>query len=199
MVNFPDYQGPSIYPNHPHLVPIFPVRRSCANGPRCKKKCFRFGLPLVVQKAKTVHSLQGATIGEGKTMRRIVANVGTCGTEDKWPNLAYTIFSRVKSVKDIAFAPDVSREFLDNVGKTKAAKAQRLQIVRLKELAKKTANRKHYKKIRTKTQYVQLLRWFITTCAQGLQQNNSTLLPAQLDAMKLKLEEIQVALNQAQP
>jgi hypothetical protein len=98
MVEFADYKGPRFSNDLPRTwVPVVAVQRRCEDS--C---CYRIGFPLQITKADTVHSLQGATCGEGQAIRRLLIK-WTKADENRWPNILYVAVSRAKEVGDIAF------------------------------------------------------------------------------------------------
>ena len=108
VVHFKHYKGPQFFSQtqQKNWVPIPQISLLCDSFTRC---CERSGFPLIVEKGKTVHSFQGLTVREGKSMRRMIVHLDT-DMEAKNPDLTYTAFSRVKRLEDFAV---VSKASLD--------------------------------------------------------------------------------------
>ena len=98
LVDFPNYVGPPFVDGagREKWVPIVPVTRRCDCG-----ACQRTGIPLVVAKADSIHSLQGLTAGESHAIKQILAAWRVQG-EQRWPGILYVVASRVETASGLA-------------------------------------------------------------------------------------------------
>jgi len=155
VVEFLDYKGPAFFQDEDKLKWV-PLGHSTL---RCDKYCCsRSGFPLAVQKAKTIHSFQGLTAGEGQMIRRVVWHVDTA-MEAKAPNLSYTGLSRVQKDLDLAISGSIDLQFVKKLGNFKTNQRQRAEISRLRKISEKT--KASIGDIASVSEYVNLLRWFI--------------------------------------
>ncbi len=91
MVEFPGYVGPSLFAGRcSKYIPIIPCERRCE-----RKCCSRTGLPLMVAKADSIHSVQGLTVGDGRAIERVLIR-WSADAESKWPGIFYVAGSRAE-------------------------------------------------------------------------------------------------------
>ena len=97
-VRFPSWKGPPFLPeaDRRDWVPIVAVKCRCDSG--C---CERFGLPLTICKADSVHCMQGMTCGDDMPIKRIVIDWSK-KAESKWPGALYVALSRAKREHNLA-------------------------------------------------------------------------------------------------
>lgn len=99
LVDFNAYCGPVFLQDHPTFVPIVPITVKCEYN--C---CTRTQIPLALAFAKTIHTLQGLSIGPTKTDQRknsiqyLVASIGSKTAETRWPGLTYVVCSRSTTI-----------------------------------------------------------------------------------------------------
>ena len=135
VVEFPEYKGKSFFPTHgagkSKWVPITPMKLFCD----VKHCCHRSGFPLVVQKAKSIHSLEGMTCGQGEVINRLVVHLDP-PMEGKMPNVHYTALSRVKQREDLAISTTetITTDFFKKLGSFKTNKKQRSHVAKLERM-----------------------------------------------------------------
>ena len=99
LVDFKAYCGPVFLQDHPTTVPIAPISVKCEHN--C---CTRTQIPLALSFAKTIHTLQGLSVGPTKPGQRensikyLVASIGKKSAETRWPGLTYVVCSRPTTI-----------------------------------------------------------------------------------------------------
>lgn len=136
IVDFPGYTGPPISDamaaaGKATWVPIVATERRCDSQQHC---CYRIGIPLVVAKADTIHSLQGSTIGDNKPIKRIVIHWSR-QAESRWPNIFYVAATRAMGSHNLALSFSMTQDDLDNIGKGDRWRMQNDDANRLTRLA----------------------------------------------------------------
>ena len=134
-VLFRDYRGPSFFPlTQPDRAQWYPVgvcERRCADD--C---CSRTGLPLLVAKTDTGHSLQGLTAGQREAIERVLLAGWTKRAEQQFPGSLYVALSRVKAAEDVALESPISADDLQiDRNKSSSWRAQSAEMERIRERA----------------------------------------------------------------
>ena len=158
LVDFPHYRGPAMFPRRPTVVPIFPIFRRCE-----KECCARFGIPLVVQKAKTGHSFQGSTVGQGCTIEHIMIDPGDERTEARWANLLYVMVTRAKCLEDLAFLKRLDASLLSKVANSETCRLQREEVKRMRRAAQATKRNHARHNIGDTSAFKERLEWLCRT------------------------------------
>jgi len=155
LVEFPDYTGPPWNPNHPKLLPVYTWTCLCD----CKK-CYRKGIPLVVSKADSTHSLQGAQVGDAKALKRIVITWNSAA-EQKWANILYVAGSRAEDTHNIAITFDFTEEDMYKIGSSSSYKTLNGEMADLKTKAFNQRRQMLQKGIGTQENLLNLMKWLV--------------------------------------
>ena len=128
---------------------------------RCDSKCCsRFGIPLVVSKAASVHSIQGLTAGPQRAIEKIVFHWnGKC--EALWPNIAYVGISRVESIECLTFSESVTEVDIHSIGSSDKWKKQNIEVERIMGAAKKKREELAVMGEGTEEDFVQHIQWLL--------------------------------------
>lgn len=130
-VDFPTYCGPTIFEDHPTIVPIGPATREGLkvrhNGG--KVNASRVQLPLQLSSAITIHKSQGLTAGPEHLIRKILIDVGD--TESWCEGLAYVAISRAMYMETFALDPMQPFDRWQKIGKSAGAQRTQLWLRRL--------------------------------------------------------------------
>ena len=115
MVEFFCYTGPPVSKalaaaGKGKWVPIAALEQRCD----CMA-CHRCGLPLVVAKADSIHSLQGVTIGDTKAIKRLVIHWSQAA-EGLWAGIFYVAASRAMESHNVALAFNITTGDLAKIG-----------------------------------------------------------------------------------
>ena len=115
LVNFNTYRGPAFISQKPTLVPIAPITVRCD-----KKCCSRSQIPLGLSFARTIHTLQGISVGPTKpgqpknSVPYLIASIGPKSMETCWTGLTYVVCSRPTTIGTIEDPSQSALFFLGN-------------------------------------------------------------------------------------
>ena len=135
-VNFPGYTGPAWLDTDPTIIPIVPKTFRCEYN--C---CTRTQVPLVTAAALTIHKCQGMTVGQDKTIKKVVVDPGSGTQEKKQAGLLFVGLSRAQTKDDVAFAlPAVDLERITAVRYSSTFKKRHDEIRRLALMSQRTSS-----------------------------------------------------------
>ncbi|GFH43542.1 hypothetical protein CTEN210_00015 [Chaetoceros tenuissimus] len=98
IVDFDNYCGPPWDNRYPTYVPV-PIQTLLENRSKCNLRCCEMKyVPLEIAFARTLHKVQGQSIGEGHPVTIMVFNPGKTAFEGNNPGLLYTGISRATSM-----------------------------------------------------------------------------------------------------
>lgn len=98
VVDFDNYVGPSYDPNNPTYVPV-PIQTLYENRSKNNHRCCKMKyVPLEIAFARTLHKVQGQSIGPGHPVPIMVFHPGKTSFEGRNPGLLYTGISRATSL-----------------------------------------------------------------------------------------------------
>jgi len=127
LVEFEGYTGPPLMRGaRSKWLPIVPVERRCDCG-----ACTRFGLPLWVAKADTVHGVQGLTVGDSHPIQRVLIR-WSLAAEKRWPGILYVAASRPENMSNLALeTPIVESDLNFDRGELAVWNLQNKEVERL--------------------------------------------------------------------
>ena len=125
IVQFDEYEGPSIFEDKPNCVPICPVTVTLQISERCHE---RQQLPLKLAWALTIHKSQGLTLPKA---------VIDIGKSEKTPGISYVAISRVKSLSSCLIQP-MAYERLQSIKSSSSLQFRLQEEQRLDFLAQQT-------------------------------------------------------------
>ena len=144
LVHFKSYKGPAFLTTNPQYVPIAPISVSCQHG-CCKRK----QIPLVLAFARTIHTLQGVSIGPTKpnqpenAYNYIIVSVGPKFFESRWPGHSYVVLSRPTTIGSEMHPEESALFFTGN--HAIPARFQNIHLIESKQtVAEKWAKRKRW-------------------------------------------------------
>jgi len=161
MVEFPGYMGPSLNQNMEDngwskVIPISSCQRRCE-----KLCCSRTGLPLVVSKAASLHSLQGLTAGPGLAIEKIIFSWNG-KAEGLWPGAAYVGTSRVVDIGCLALKEGFHKNDLkEKIGTSLAWVQQDAELSRIRTEAFALREQLAADNIGNEQDYIALLNWLV--------------------------------------
>ncbi len=135
IVKFDNYVGESCLEDEEKCVPVVPITASYKkyySGGRCHN-LERTQIPLRLAYASTVHRAQG------RTLQKVVVDIGN---KRQQMGLVFTALSRVKSLDGLLLDDYDMKRWL-KVGTNEGQKFMRYELMRIRDLYKKTAKAQH--------------------------------------------------------
>jgi ATP-dependent DNA helicase PIF1 len=123
LVEFDDYTGTSVDPDHPRMVPIAPLK--IAFDFRAGLTGSREQIPLALGWALTIHKAQGLTL------LWIILNLGE---SEMQVGISFVGCSRVKSYKGLAFEKSFAWQRMEKINQKSELEMIRREIVRLENI-----------------------------------------------------------------